>query len=94
MTPSSPIDGNVPLINKFVEIYNMKPEAVAYATGKNGNENIVVFGIVDTNTQSGQRGLLAYYLISGQKPQRLPGGAGTGCGELQRFKDYGQANLS
>jgi len=57
MTPSSPIDGNVPLINKFPEIYNMKPEAVAYATGKNGNENIVVFGVVDPNTQSGQRGL-------------------------------------
>jgi hypothetical protein len=94
MTPSSPIDGNVPLINKFVEIYNMKPEAVAYATGKNGNENIVVFGIVDTNTQSGQRGLLAYYLISGQKPQRLPGGAGTGCGELQKIADYGQPRLS
>ena len=94
MTPSSPIDGNVPLINKFPEIYNMKPEAVAYATGKNGNENIVVFGIVDPNTQSGQRGLLAYTVASQQKPQRLPGGAGTGCGELQRFKDYGQANLS
>lgn len=94
MTQSSPIDGNVPLMNKFVEIYNMKPDAVAYATGKNGNENIVVFGIVDTNTQSGKKGLLAYYLISGQKPQRLPGGAGTGCAELQRFKDYGQADLS
>lgn len=94
MTPSSPTDGNVPLMNKFVEIYNMKPEAVAYATGKNGNENIVVFGVVDPNTQSGQRGLLAYYLISGQKPQRLPGGAGTGCGELQKIADFGQARLS
>lgn len=94
ITPSYPMDGNVPLMNKFVEIYNMKPEAVAYATGKNGSENIVVFGIVDTNTQSGQRGLYSYTVASGQKPQRLPGGAGTGCGELQRFKDYGQANLS
>jgi hypothetical protein len=94
MTQSSPIDGNVPLMNKFVEIYNMKPDAVAYATGKNGNENMVVFGVVDPDTQSGKKGLLAYYLISGQKPQRLPGGAGTGCAELQRFKDYGQADLS
>ena len=94
MTPSSPIDGNVPLMNKFVEIYNMKPEAVAYATGKNGNENIVVFGIVDPNTQSGQRGLYGYTVASGLKPQRLPGGSGAGCGELQRFEDYGQANLS
>ena len=94
MTPSSPIDGNVPLINKFPEIYNMKLGGVAYATGKNGNDNTVVFGVVDPDTQSGKRGLLAYYLISGQKPQRLQGGAGIGCAELQRFKDYGQANLS
>ena len=94
MTPSSPIDGNVPLINKFPEIYNMKLGGVSYATGKNGNENIVVFGVVDPDTQSGKRGLLAYYLISGQKAQRLQGGAGIGCAELQRFKDYGQANLS
>ena len=94
MTPSSPIDGNVPLINKFPEIYNMKLGGVAYATGKNGNDNTVVFGVVDPDTQSGKRGLLAYYLISGQKAQRLQGGAGIGCAELQRFKDYGQANLS
>jgi hypothetical protein len=34
MTPSFPMDeNNVPLMNKFVEIYNMKPEAVAYAIG-------------------------------------------------------------
>jgi hypothetical protein len=94
MTPSSPIDGNVPLMNKFPEIYNMTPDAVAYASGKLGSENIVVFGVVDPNTQSGKRGLLAYTVASGLKPQRFPGGAGTGCGELQRFEDYGQGNLS
>ena len=95
MTPSFPMDeNNVPLMNKFVEIYNMKPESVAFASGKNGNENIVVFGVVDPNTQSGERGLLAYTVSSGKKSQRLPGGAGTGCGELQRFEDFGQAKLS
>lgn len=94
MTPSNPIDGKTPLMSKFPELYNMRPDAVAYAAMQNGNETIVVFGIVDPNTQSGKRGLLAYTVSQGQSPQRLPGGAGTGCAELQRFEDYGQANLS
>lgn len=94
MTPTNPIDGKTPLMSKFPELYNMRPEAVAYSTMKQGNETIVVFGVVDPNTQSGERGLLAYSVMQGQSPQRMPGGAGTGCAELQRFEDYGQAKLS
>jgi hypothetical protein len=94
MTQSYPSIDNVPLINKFPEIYNMKPEAVAFASGKIGNNNVVVFGLVDPDTQSGQRGLLSYTVVSGQKPVKYPGGAGIGCAELQRIEDYGQAKLS
>jgi hypothetical protein len=94
MSPDYPMDGKTPLMSKFTELYNMRPEAVAYSTMQQGNETIVVFGIVDPNTQSGQRGLLAYTLSQGQSPKRMPGGAGTGCAELQRAEDYGKPNLS
>ena len=94
MSPDYPMDGKTPLMSKFTELYNMRPDAVAYSTMQQGNEIIVVFGIVDPNTQSGQRGLLAYTLTQGQSPKRMPGGAGTGCAELQRAEDYGKPNLS
>jgi hypothetical protein len=42
MTPSYPADGNVPLMNKFDDLFNMRPEAVAYAGGQLGNEFVVV----------------------------------------------------
>ena len=87
MTPTYPMDGNVSLMSKFPELYNMRPDAVAFSTLQDGNEIKVVFGIVDPNTQSGQRGLLAYTVSQGQKAQRLPGGAGTGCAELQKFEE-------
>lgn len=94
ITPSYPMDGKTSLMSKFPELVNMNPEAVAFATKQDGGEVIVVFGVVDPNTQSGQIGLLAYTITQGQKPQRLPGGAGTGCSELQKFEDYGQPKLS
>jgi hypothetical protein len=94
MTPTNPIDGKTPLMSKFTELYNMRPEAVAYSTMKQGDETIIVFGVVDSNTQSGKRGLLAYSVMQGQSPQRMAGGAGTGCAELQRAEDYGKPNLS
>lgn len=96
MSPTFPIDGitKAPLISKFTELKNMNPSAVAYATGKKGEETIVVFGIVDPNTQSGKRGLLGYTITKGQSPQILPNGAGAGCPELQRFEDVGKVPLS
>ena len=94
MTPTFPSVDNKPLLNKFKEIYDLRPEAVAYATGKVGTDNIVVFGIVDPATSSGQRGLYAYTIIQGQPAVYRKGGAGTGCSELQRIEDYGQVKLS
>jgi hypothetical protein len=94
MTPTYPMDGNVSLMSKFPELYNMRPDAVAFSTLQDGNEIKVVFGIVDPNTQSGQRGLLAYTVSQGQKAQRLPGGAGTGCAELQKFEGILQSFIN
>lgn len=96
MSSTFPIDDNTktPLISKFTELKNMNPSTVAYATGKKGEETIVVFGIVDPNTQSGKRGLLGYTITKGQSPQILPNGAGAGCPELQRFEDVGKVPLS
>lgn len=95
MTPTFPqTDDKTPLINKFKDIYNLKPDGIAYATIKDGNNTVIVFGIVDPNTQSGQRALYAYDAIQGQPPIRRVGGAGRGCIELQRFEDVGKAPLS
>lgn len=95
MTPTfPPTDDKTPLINKFKEIYDLKPEAVAFAPIKDGNRNVVVFGVVDPNTQSGQRALYAYDIIQGQPPIRRPNGAGAGCIELQKFEDVGKVPLS
>ena len=94
MTQSFPKIGEIPLINKFKEIYEMKPDAIAYATANIGGQKVIVFGVVDPNTQSGKRGLYAYTLIEGQSPVRRSGGAGTGCPTLQKFEDYGQSVLS
>jgi len=92
MTPSAPADGGVPLMNKFEDIYNMRPEAVAYAGGQKGNEFVVVFGVRDPQAQA--QALLAYSISDGRKAQRMAGGAGSGCPQLQKFENYGQANLS
>lgn len=94
MTSTSPMDGNVPLLNKFTEIYNLKSSAVAYAGGMNGNEPIIVFGIVDPSTQSGKPGFYAYTLINGRPAIKITNGAGSGCSEIQKREDVGQANLS
>jgi hypothetical protein len=94
MTPTYPTDGKISLMSKFPELVSMNIDAVAYSILKRDDQTVVVFGVVDPNTQSGKQGLLGYTITQGQKPQRLPNGAGTGCAELQRFEDYGQANLS
>lgn len=94
MTPTFPIDGNVPLLNKFKEIYNLKPSEVAYAGGMNGNNATIVFGIINPSTQSGKPGLYAYTLINGQPAINIANGAGSGCIELQRFEDVGKVPLS
>ena len=96
MTPTFPIaDDKTPIIRKFKEINDLNPsDGVAYASIKAGNDNVIVFGVVDPNTQSGQRGLYAYTLVQGQPPQRRIGGAGTGCIELQKFEDVGKTPLS
>lgn len=96
MTPTSPTtDDKTPIIRKFKEIYNLNsPDGVAYASIKAGDGRAVVFGVVDPNTQSGQRGLYAYTLNPGQPPERIIGGAGTGCIELQKFEDVGKTPLS
>lgn len=94
MTPTFPIDGNVPLLNKFKEIYDLKPSAVAYAGGMNGNNPTIVFGIINPSTQSGKPGLYAYTLINGQPAINMANGAGSGCIELQKFEDVGKVPLS
>lgn len=96
MTPTSPTtDDKTPIIRKFKEIYNLNsPDGVAYASIKAGDGRAVVFGVVDPDTQSGQRGLYAYTLNPGKSPERIIGGAGTGCIELQRFEDVGKVPLS
>ena len=38
MTQSFPKIGEIPLINKFKEIYEMKPDAIAYATANIGGQ--------------------------------------------------------
>lgn len=92
MTPSYPVDGNTPLMYKFEDLFNMRPEAVAYAGGQMGNEFVVVFGVVDPKAT--ERALLAYSVKEGGKAQRLADGAGMKCPFLQNFESYGQANLS
>lgn len=92
MTQSTPEDDKKqPMITHFKEIYNMKPTGVAFT---NIGNNIIVFGMVDPETSSGKRGLYSYTIGSGKSPEKMQGGAATGCPEIQRLEDYGQAPLS
>lgn len=92
ITPTYPVDNNIPLMYKFPDLFNMRPEAVAYAGGQIGNEFVVVFGVVDPKVS--ERALLAYSVKEGGSAQRLADGAGMKCPYLQKFESYGQANLS
>lgn len=92
MSPTSPIDGDIPLMNKFEEVYNMRPDSVAFAGGQLGNKFVVVFGVLDPKAP--KQALLAYTVTEGQKADILPNGAASGCPQLQKIEDYGQAYLS
>ena len=92
MTKTFPqTDNGQPLMAKFPEIYNSGKERVAYAYGKYGADNVIVFGEVDPSSQ--ERGLYSYTLIQGQPAVRR-GAAGKGCVELQKLGDYGRSPLN
>lgn len=84
-------DNGQPMMAKFPEIYNSGKERVAYAYGKYGADNVIVFGEVDPSSQ--ERGLYSYTIIQGQPAVRR-GAAGKGCVELQKLEDYGRSPLN
>jgi hypothetical protein len=67
-------------------------QSLAWVSGKDGNNLIVVLGVQDPNLTS--PGLLGFRVTQGQIPTRIEGGVGQGCRELQELSAVGQVMLS
>jgi hypothetical protein len=80
------------LWNIFPGLSKTGKQSLAWVSGKDGDNLIVVMGVQDPNLTS--PGLLGYRVISGQVPTRIEGGVGKGCRELQELSAVGQVMLS
>ena len=67
-------------------------QSLAWVSGKDGNNLIVVLGVQDPNLTS--PGLLGFRVTQGQVPSRIEGGVGKDCRELQELSAVGQVMLS
>jgi hypothetical protein len=78
--------------NMFPEVQQSGVKQAYYVTAPIGNAFYMVFGIDDPNVET--PALLAYKIVEGQTPERVPDGLGSQCEQLMNIKDLGKVNLS
>lgn len=90
--PVNSMDTNNPLWSIFPGINKTGKKSLAWVSGKDGDQLIVVFGVQDPNITD--QALLGYRVSQGQVPSRVTGGIGKNCRELQALSSVGQVQLS
>jgi hypothetical protein len=80
------------LWNIFPGLSKTGKQSLAWVSGKDGDNLIVVIGAQDPNITT--PALLGYRVVSGQIPSRIEGGVGKNCRELQELSSVGQVMLS